>query len=282
MSSSAALVILGLEGLPTYYSCEELVHFSSDLTIFHIPIFYDLIIPITENPNDARRRFESVLLKHIAISYGLSDGSACTALGDEEDSKLIEVSTSWDDLPTANPESCMVLTRSSSEETCLSYTGTLSAKSIGFIDTNDFLDVVAQLINNGTVSTESSMRAMYLGTKINLGNGFGKPDQLLATKMDDELESNVKPFTLVGGAIAGALILSFMGVLFVKFRGIRGRSVGCGRGQKEEIDSLETGMEAGIAKVQSSLKDVKQTNSIELAIAEMEAGMKRKPWYAFW
>lgn len=103
MSSSTALVILGLEGLPTYYSCEELVHFSSDLTIFHIPIIYDLIIPIAENPDDARRRFESVLLKHIAISYGLSDGSACTALGDEEDSKLIEVSTSWDDLPTANP-----------------------------------------------------------------------------------------------------------------------------------------------------------------------------------
>lgn len=176
----------------------------------------------------------------------------------------------------------MVLTRSSSEETCLSYTGTLSAKSIGFIDTNDFLDVVAQSINNGTISTESSLRAMYLGTQINLGNDFGKPDKSFATKMDDELESSVKPFTLVGGTIAAALILSFMGLLFVKFRGGRGRSVGCGRVQKEETDSFERGMESGIDEVQSSVKDIKQTDSMDLAIAEIEAGLKRKPWYVFW
>mmetsp|Transcript_30741 Transcript_30741/g.46608 ORF Transcript_30741/g.46608 Transcript_30741/m.46608 type:complete len:407 (-) Transcript_30741:399-1619(-) len=198
----------------TEYSCSQLVQ-HNPFNLIEINFLYDLFSPATEDPELARQKFEFLLLQRVARHFGLQDGGSCLSppVNDDIFMHMIQATSLPDDVPNDELGEC--LTPSISNHTCISYKGSFSIKILGYDDKNDVVDFIADSINNGLVTSGSSLKATFLGTKIEVSNNdiltsINTMEQpRIATPEDN------KSITLIGFMLVVALSGSVLGFIFL-------------------------------------------------------------------
>jgi hypothetical protein len=81
------------------YSCDYLVQ-NNVVTPFELNFYYELVSPSQQSEEVSRRYFEFLLLKEVAIRFGLQDGQNCVQPPENDSLYLVEVSSLPEDKMT--------------------------------------------------------------------------------------------------------------------------------------------------------------------------------------
>mmetsp|Transcript_30018 Transcript_30018/g.44378 ORF Transcript_30018/g.44378 Transcript_30018/m.44378 type:complete len:395 (+) Transcript_30018:216-1400(+) len=206
----------------TEYSCTQLVQYNEP-NFIEINFLYDLISPETGDPDFARQQFEFLLLQRIASYFGLQNGSSCLMPPTKDDdaftfSHMIQATSLPDDLP--NPQLSECLTPFYSNQTCISYVAALSMKILGPDDKNDMIDFIAHSIDDGIITSGSSLEAAFLGTQIldETNDVLPAINTIEISRNPTDKENVSKPFTSIGVVLVVGLTVAFIGLMFVVWR----------------------------------------------------------------
>lgn len=220
-SSSDGSEFLDLEynvdGTIVSYTCTQLVENNpTTRSPIDISFFYDLMYPNTEDSEDVKQTFEFLLLQHIAAGYDLQSGRSCLSPPEDSFFHMIKVSSLPEDVPNKMLNSCLLL-YPNLNQTCTSYSGAISGYILGPDETIELVGFIADSINDGTVTSGTSLQAKFLGTEIEVRNDK-LPDPIRA-QMDSVVQAREdRNITVVGGLLASALAVSMIGFIFTIYK----------------------------------------------------------------
>eukprot|EP00546_Thalassionema_frauenfeldii_P000304 CAMPEP_0178932102 /NCGR_PEP_ID=MMETSP0786-20121207/22385_1 /TAXON_ID=186022 /ORGANISM="Thalassionema frauenfeldii, Strain CCMP 1798" /LENGTH=282 /DNA_ID=CAMNT_0020609265 /DNA_START=472 /DNA_END=1320 /DNA_ORIENTATION=+ len=204
------------EGFIVDYECKAPVARSWKTGNFSMS--YALIFPDSENPNYVQKYFESLLLKEIAKQYGLSNGAACTVPRDDGALYVVKASILIDENIQTYP--CLKPVKKGDGRDCASYVVTISLNYFGLGTMYDIINLMANAIGDGIVTSESSplLKAEFLWAHVepirydNGTVGLEQSSKFLDSKHPIR-EQNV---AWIAGVLTATLILSMIGIFFWK------------------------------------------------------------------
>mmetsp|Transcript_25566 Transcript_25566/g.37769 ORF Transcript_25566/g.37769 Transcript_25566/m.37769 type:complete len:275 (+) Transcript_25566:138-962(+) len=179
---------------------------------------YDLLFHESEDPSFARKYFESLLLKKIAIQYDLYNGMACVVRPNEYNNtiffNLIQISSLQDNL---DMNSCVTLTPTGGNQSCYSFIGTITGGFEGVANMPNIMDFVEHTIDDGELISGSTLllESAFLWKQF-------QPTPNTSPSKNITDESNEKGISFVSiiiiAALAGALTLSIVGIWYAVWR----------------------------------------------------------------
>ena len=148
-------------------------------------------------------------------------------------------------LPLVATDGCHEL-QANENQTCVSYIGHVSGSVIGLDDTLDTLNLIDTQMNSGAITANTGVSVLFLGTQLSVDTpGYDNlPPAIYKPEANDEAVPEDNNFTVMGAALVTALVVGFVGMMFIIVRRRR-RSVKALEAHTELKDDGEETSEAG-------------------------------------